>query len=43
MDDLYKEQQVVLDMGSASLTEAQRRYYPIELELLSVVTAIKIA
>ena len=41
MDECHKEQQVVLEMGLASLTEAQRRYAPIELELLSVVTACK--
>ena len=43
-DDLancYKSQQTVLDMGSASLTPTQRRYSPIEMEMLAVVTAIK--
>ena len=41
MDECYKEQQVILEMGSASLTEAQRKYAPIEQELLSIVTACK--
>ena len=41
MENCYKEQQVVLEMGSASLTDAQKRYAPIEQELLAVATACK--
>ena len=41
MENIYKEKQAVIEMGLAALTDAQRRYSPVELELLSIVTACK--
>ena len=40
MDENWKENQVVIEMGSTSLSECQSRYSPVEKECLAAVTAI---
>ena len=40
LDENWKENQVVIEMVSTSLTECQARYSPVEKERLAAVTAI---
>ena len=40
LDENWKENQVVIEMGSTSLTECQSRYSPVEKEMLAAVTAV---
>ena len=40
MDENWKENQVVIEMGSTSLSECQSRYSPVEKEYLAAVTAV---
>ena len=40
LDENWKENQVVIEMGSTSLTKCQSRYSPVVKEMLAAVTAI---
>ena len=40
LDENWKENQIVIEMGSTSLSECQSRYSPVEKETLAAVTAV---
>ena len=40
LDENWKENQIVIEMGSTSLSECQSRYSPVEKEMLAAVTVV---
>ena len=40
LDENWKENQIVIEMGSTSLSECQSRYSPVEKEMLAAVTEV---